>query len=261
MNKFIILLTALALGAGLYCQAATPVADGLALYNDYDAIVENSNARLKTATIAGDSAAIAAAKADRVAAIAAWRTAHLEKVQSLVPAIDDIAAANPGVASWIIKYTLASKNLDPATGKASANFAQNDADAALARKIIDIGSGIQAYFYYQYYATADELAALPASSSLNMYQAALRRAKQLDIYADFAPAWNAKHLGVGIVSSTYTTWFNRHVKGIARTNKDAAIELMAKEQTAVSLLKSQTAATNKRIEELRKQIALLKEVK
>ncbi len=259
MKKLTILLSVFAFCAGLI--AATPVADGLALYNDYNALVSNSDARLKAAVVSGDRISVATVRADRAAAISAWRTAHLMEVQALVPAIDDIAAANPTVASWVIRYTLASKNLDPATGKGAAVFDQNEADAALARKLLEMGTGSHAYFYIQYYASVEDLNSLPASSSVVVYAAALKRAQQLDVYADFAPSWNVKHLGQGVVNTAYVVWFNRHVKAIARTDKNAAIDLLANEQTAVSLLKSQTAATNKRIEELRKQIALLKEVK
>ncbi|AHF89519.1 hypothetical protein OPIT5_03785 [Opitutaceae bacterium TAV5] len=259
MKKFILIISALAFASGLF--AASPAETGQALYTACNDLYAANSARLKIATASGDKAAIAQAKADNTAASAAFRTENLASVQSLLSDIDAIATVNPNVATWAIKFSLNAKNIDPATGKTLPVFDQDADDAGLARKLLTIGTGGQSYYYYQYYATADELNALDGSGTGGIYLAGIRRAKALGILADFAPVWNAKHLGQGIVESAFVKWFNGHAKKIADTNKGAAIDLLAKEQTAVSLLPNQTAATNKRIDDLRKQIALLKEVK
>ncbi|WP_043588085.1 hypothetical protein [Geminisphaera colitermitum] len=258
MKKYILIISALVFGASLV-NAATPVETGLARYTSYNDLYAAGNAKISLAKVAGDKDAIRTAQAEHKTAIANWRAANAATLESLIPDVDSIADSNPGVATWIIKAVLTARNTDEA-GVTAKVFAQNAADIDLARKLLTIAKGGQGYFYVQYYATAAELRALEAGNS-GVYGAALRRARDLGITADFAPQWNALHLGTGLTANTYVSWFNSHVKQLARTNKDAALKVLGDEQTAVSLLPAQTTATNKRIEELRKQIALLKEVK
>ncbi|WP_043588425.1 hypothetical protein [Geminisphaera colitermitum] len=257
MKKYILIISALVFGAGLV--NATPVETGLALHTSYTDLYAAGNAKIKLATIAGDRAALATAKAEHVAAIKGWRVANTAALEALVPDVDSIAESNPSVATWIIKAVLTARNTDEA-GVTAKVFAQDDSDKALAAKLLTISKGGQGYFYVQNYASADELRVLEAGSS-GLYTAALRRARDLGIIAEFAPQWNARHLGTGLTANTYVAWFNQHVKQLARSDSDGALRVLSNEVNSVSLLPAQTKATADRIEILRKQIALLKEVK
>lgn len=238
MKKTILIISACVFGAGL--AFASPTSDAVALNRAKVDLV----ASLKTAS-----------HAERITKVNEWSATHAADVAALIPDIDEIAENNPAIAAWVIRQHLVTKNT--VDGVEAKVFDQ--ADRSLAAKLLSLSG---ADFYYARYATAEELAAADGTSSYVLYVAVIRRSKSLGNYADVYPSYSAKCLGKGQVSAAYITWFNSHVKAVARTDKAAALKLLENEQTAVSLRNDQGSKNVvDRIEVLRKQIALLKEIK
>ncbi|WP_043589080.1 hypothetical protein [Geminisphaera colitermitum] len=261
MRKTILIISALALGASL-AFAATPAQTCMTLKTAYDDIYADGQAKIRKARASDDRAAIRAAGLENKAAIQSWRAGNIAALDALVSDVEDIGEVNPGLATWLIKTVLGHRNTD-AEGNLAKVFDQNDADRLLASKLLVLSKGSQSYYYIQYYATANELAALEGSDSTAVFAAALKRANDLGIYADFLPAWNQKHLGKGQLSATYVRWFNQQVRNILAPNTDAArkeaIDYLLAEFNGVISLGGSTPSITQRRDKLREQIDAIQE--
>lgn len=260
MKKLTLLISALALGAGLVVAAQTvsPTAQAVNIIHAKEALAKTWDAKIAAAKAVKDTAAVATIAAERKSAIAAYNDAHKAEVAALIGSIDEIALNNPGTAAQLIKQHLAVKNA--VDGVTPATFDQNEADRALAARLLDLSTGSQAYFYFQYYASADELRSRPGTSSVQLVQAIGKRARALDIYAEVIPALYQKSLGMGLVNKGYDTWFNQKVRALWKTDRAAALKLLEEEQAGIGTLSYQTTASKARLEQLRELSARFAEI-
>ncbi|RRJ98263.1 hypothetical protein Ga0100231_004925 [Opitutaceae bacterium TAV4] len=262
MMKKLMLITALVFAGSLFAAApvAAPTAQAVALNQAADAVAKSYDAQIAAAKVAQNKEAVATLAAQRKAAILAHNLAHKAEVAALITEhIDEIASNNPGAATSLIKRHLTIKNTG-ADGVVAAVFAQDDSDRALAAKLLEISNGSQSYYYYQYYATAEELRALPGSNSANIASAVARRAKQLGITSEIFPAYYEKSIGLGLVTKGYDTWFNQLVRTTWRTNRAAALKLLEEEQAGIGTLINKGTDAQKRIDNLRELAARFDEI-
>ncbi|WP_043585378.1 hypothetical protein [Geminisphaera colitermitum] len=251
MKKSII-ITALAIfGAGLAFASST--SEAVALNQAADAVAKSYDAQIAAAKVAQNKEAVATLTAQRKAAILAHNLEHKAEVAALIADhINEISENNPGVASTLIKRHLTLKNTD-ADGVVASVFAQDADDRALAARLLTLGTGKQAYFYYQYYATAAELADLPGTDSPGVASAVARRAKALGITEQIFPAFYQRSIGKGLVSAGYDRFFNNLVRATWNTNRAAALKLVQDEEAAIATLPAdlRTAAAKKRKDDVR----------
>jgi hypothetical protein len=230
MRKIILILSAFALGTSL--SIASPTSDAVALNRAKTEIANAYNAKIRAANAIKDTAAVATLKAEQHEKNKEWNDANRDAIFALVPHIDEISANNPSAAAFTIRLVLSLRNQDD-EGNTAKIFEQRPEDASLARKLIGMGNGSSDYVYYRHYGTAAELAALPGTTSDAIISSIGFRAKVLGVHNDIFPAYYEKCLGLGTVSSGYTSWFRQKVKETARRDKAAAIALLHQEQTAL----------------------------
>ncbi|AHF90212.1 hypothetical protein OPIT5_08355 [Opitutaceae bacterium TAV5] len=257
MRKSILILSALAFGAGL--AVASPTSDAVSLQTGASVISTDWNTKIAAAKAVKDSAAVVTLTAQRKAAIAEYNALHAEAVAALInDSIDEIVLDNPGAATWLIKRHLSDKNT--VDGVVARVFADDAGDRALAAKLLTISNGSQAYFYHQYYASADELRALAGSPSSGIASAVGKRARDLGLLDEIVPDYYKRCLGLGLVHKGYDAWFNKRVRATWATDRAAALKLLEEEQAGIGTVSNQTPATKARIDQLRELSARFAEI-
>jgi hypothetical protein len=214
MRKHILILIALTLGAGLYAAGVpTPVETALALRVSREVLAKLPN---KTAA---DRAAIVAARE-------VWDTDNAAAVETLLPQIDAILAEDAASGGFLIRYTLNARNTGP-DGKIVRPFKRDAADLTLAAKLEDVTAGGSNAYYIRYYATPEEIAALPGSRSAVFADAVYVRSTDLATPA-LAADYYTRCLGLGLYWTRYNIWFDNKVTSLMNAGKDAEASRLSK---------------------------------
>jgi hypothetical protein len=240
------LITALALGASVSLQAAgvpTPAETALALRVSREAIGKLPN---KTA-------------ADRLAIVQArelWDTENAAAVEDLLPQIDAILAEDATSGTFVIRYTLNTRNTPPGSTKVVTPFKRDAADLALAAKLKDVTAGGSNTYYIRFYGTPEEIAALPGSRSAAMAEAVKLRSVQLETPA-LAEAYFAKCLGTGLLQRHYDAWVDAKVTALVAAGKDVEAARLARVDS-VALNGTKAGKTAKQIEAIDARLVILR---
>ncbi|EIP99446.1 hypothetical protein OpiT1DRAFT_03963 [Opitutaceae bacterium TAV1] len=256
MKKIMILIPALAFGASLVI--ASPTSDAVALQKAANDLASGYSTQIAAAKAIKDAAAVSTLTAANKAAALALRAEQAPVVAELIGSIDEIGENNPATAAWLIQRHLSERNF--VDGATPPVYVQDSDDIALAAKLKTLGTGSARWYYYQWYGTADELAAFPGTNSAGIVAAIAKRAKQLGITDTVIPALYQRSLGLGLVSNGYNAWFNKRVRSVWATDRAAALKLLEEEQAGIGTLTSQTPATKARLEQLRELSARFAEI-
>ncbi|EIP99330.1 hypothetical protein OpiT1DRAFT_03844 [Opitutaceae bacterium TAV1] len=255
MRKSILILSAFAFGAGLY---ASPTSDAVALQKTANDLASGYSTQIAAAKAIKDASAVSTLTAANKAAALALRAEQAPVVTELLNSIDEIGENNPATAAWLIQRHLSEKNF--VDGVTPPVYVQDADDIALAARLKTLGTGSSRWYYYQWYGTAEELAAFPGTNSAGVVAAVGKRAKQLGITDTVIPALYQKSLGLGLVANGYNAWFNAKVRTTWKTDRPAALKLLEEEQAGIGTLTNQTPATKARLEQLRELSARFAEI-
>ncbi|RRJ96857.1 hypothetical protein Ga0100231_024120 [Opitutaceae bacterium TAV4] len=235
MKKYILLIAALAFGVGLFAAAPaeqSPTAQAVALNQTVAAITKDWDGKLALAKIAKDTAAVKALSLQRKASLAEHNAATADVVAALInDHIDEISANNAGAAATLIKRHLLNKNT--VDGVAATVFDQNDADKALAARLLTLSKGSQSYFYYGKYATEAEIRDLPGTGSSAIVSAVATRIRDLGLGNDVLIGLYEKSARQGLVTKGYNAWFDKKINAMYFTNRAGALKLAEDEHSGI----------------------------